>query len=376
MEGDGREKKPKPADVEQVLAEFDLKAPTLKSLCTKTKDLLEEFLQSAGVPFQSVQARVKSRKKLREKYLDPEKGYTQLDEIHDQAALRVITYYPDEVDRVAGVIEREFGIGRANTVDKRKIDLDRFGYSAINYVCEHLGARTSLGEYKKFAGIRFEIQVTSILSHAWSETNHGSYDLGESSPPDVRRRFFQLKALLELAESQFTELRDKTTNYARAMAIQVETKVTDLPLNIASLKSLIDQEPLIAKVDEEIGELMEVPVAPTTPNSALELWLRGAHHLGLTTVQALRDCFTQYHGGIIEFVSRCREYWDWPYPGLGPVAPGLSVFQLQKLLIRSRGEEAVLGFTKTLRLSPEMNRELAKQIAVAREIVAKYGERP
>jgi len=46
------------------------------------------------------------------------------------------------------------------------------------------------------------------------------------------------------------------------------------------------------------------------------------------------------------------------------------------LLIRSRGEEAVLGFTKTLRLSPEMNRELAKQIAVAREIVAKYGERP
>jgi ppGpp synthetase/RelA/SpoT-type nucleotidyltranferase len=371
MEGDGREKKPKPADVGQVLAEFDLKAPTLKSLCTKTKDLLEEFLQSAGVPFQSVQARVKSRKKLREKYLDPEKGYTQLDEIHDQAALRVITYYPDEVDRVAGVIEREFGIDRANTVDKRKIDLDRFGYSAINYVCEHLGVRTSLGEYRKFADIRFEIQVTSILSHAWSEMNHGSYDLGEGSPPEVRRKFFQLKALLELAESQFTELRDKTTNYARAVAIQVETKVTDLPLDAASLRSLVDQEPLIDKVDQEIAALLRSAVSPTpAPSALLDLWSRGARHLGLTTVQALRDSFTQYHGGITEFVSRCSGYWGYA-PGT-PIARGVSIFQMEKLLVRSRGEADVLSFTEELKPSIDMNRELAKQVAIAREIVARY----
>src|ERR1700723_2210435 len=99
MEPDGREEEPKAADVDDVLVEFDRRAPALRSLCETTKDLIQEFLQNSYVPFQSVQARVKNRKKLREKYLDPDKGYKQLDEITDLAGLRVITYYPDEVDR-------------------------------------------------------------------------------------------------------------------------------------------------------------------------------------------------------------------------------------------------------------------------------------
>lgn len=372
---DGSENRPNPAaDVEDVLNEFDRKSQTLKSLCARTKDLIEDFLESADVPFQSVQARVKSRKKLREKYLDPEKGYTKLDDITDLAGLRVITYYPDEVDRVAKVIEQEFGIDKENSVDKRRIDLDRFGYSAINYVCKHVEARTSLGEYKKFAGVIFEIQVTSILSHAWSEMNHGSYDLGESSPPDVRRRFFQLKALLELAESQFVELRDKTTNYARAVAIQVETKVADLPLDVGSLKSLIEQEPLIAKIDQEIAALLRVPVSQAAPNQSIDFWARGAHRVGLTTVQALRDALAENEAGIVEFVRRCREYWG--YEKKAYWARGLSVFQLEKLLIRSEGEAAALKFDAELKLSKAMGNEIAAQAAIAREIIAKRPKRP
>lgn len=368
---DGSGDKPKPADVEDVLAEFDHMAPTLQSLCAKTKDLIEEFLQGSDVPFQSVQARVKNRKKLSEKYLNPEKQYKQLGDITDLAGLRVITYYPDEVDRVAEVIEQQFEIDQKNSVDKRSIDIDRFGYSAINYICNHLGTRTALWEYQKFAGVRFEVQVTSILSHAWSEMNHGSYDLGESSPLEVRRRFFQLKALLELAESQFVELRDKTANFERAVAIQVETKVVDLSLDAATLKSLIDQEPLISKVDQEIATLLGAIVSPTPPQSALlELWSRGARHLGLTTVQALRESFTQYHGGIVEFVSRCRKYWGY---GSGiPIARGLSIFQLTKLLVRNSGEEDVLKFSEELKIDPTMNVELSNQVAIAREIMAKY----
>ncbi len=369
MGPEGNEEEPRAANVEDVLAEFDRRTPALKSLCEKTKDLIEELLQNEGVPFQSVQARVKSRKKLREKYLDPDKNYKQLDDITDLAGLRIITYYPDEVDRVAKVIEQELGIDWENTVDKRKIDIDRFGYSAINYVCEHLKTRTSLGEYKKFADVRFEVQVTSILSHVWSEMNHGSYDLGKSSPSEARRRFFQLKALLELAESQFVELRDKIANYSKAVAIQVETRVTKFPVDADSLKSLIDQEPLIGKIDQEMAGLLGVQVSETTSSGALERWSTGAHHAGLTTVQALRDLFAQYHGGIVEFVSRCGEYWGY---GSKNIVRGLSIFQLVKLLVWSRGEEEVLKFMDDLKLDLAVNRELAKQVAIAREIVARY----
>src|SRR6266481_8211014 len=93
------------AKVEDVLAEFGRRQENLAALCAKTKSLIEASLQDANIPYQSVQSRVKSRKKLREKYLDPEKKYKRLKDITDLAGLRIITYYEDDVDRVVDVIK-------------------------------------------------------------------------------------------------------------------------------------------------------------------------------------------------------------------------------------------------------------------------------
>src|SRR5712692_11817130 len=92
------------ADIESVLAEFGGKEDMLAAFCARTKDLIEASLQDANIPYQSVQVRVKSRKKLREKYLNPTRNYQRLDDITDLAGLRVITYYEDDVDRAAQVI--------------------------------------------------------------------------------------------------------------------------------------------------------------------------------------------------------------------------------------------------------------------------------
>jgi putative GTP pyrophosphokinase len=92
------------ADVKSVLAEFDAKEDMLAAFCARTKSLIEASLQDANIRYQSVQARVKTRKKLQDKYLDSTKDYKRLDDITDLAGLRIITYYEDEVDRVAEVI--------------------------------------------------------------------------------------------------------------------------------------------------------------------------------------------------------------------------------------------------------------------------------
>src|SRR5882672_5894762 len=99
MTGSENQWNPK-ADIETVLAEFDRRQEMLAALCAKTKSLIEASLQDANIRYQSVQARVKTKKKLREKYLDEKKNYRRLDDITDLAGLRVITYYEDEVDRV------------------------------------------------------------------------------------------------------------------------------------------------------------------------------------------------------------------------------------------------------------------------------------
>ncbi len=97
----------KRASIDDVLAEFDAKEDLLAAFCAKTKSLIEASLQDADIRYQSVQARVKTKKKLKEKYLDERKNYQRLDDITDLAGLRVITYYDNDVDRVAELIRRE-----------------------------------------------------------------------------------------------------------------------------------------------------------------------------------------------------------------------------------------------------------------------------
>ena len=163
---DSQKPVPPKAEVQDILDEFSRREDMLGAFCTKTKGLIEASLEDAQIRFQSVQARVKSKIKLKQKYSDPAKDYKSLDDITDLAGLRVITYYEDDVDRVAEVIKREFNVDLARSVDKRMTEPDHFGYNAINYVCTHDKKRTSDVEYKKFAEVLCEIQITSILSGA------------------------------------------------------------------------------------------------------------------------------------------------------------------------------------------------------------------
>lgn len=107
-------------EVEAVLREFDGKHELLKDFCSTTKALIERLLGEELVRYQHVQSRVKARDKLKEKYLDAQKDYRRLDDITDQAALRVITYYEDEIDGVVEIIKREFEIDATKSIDKRE----------------------------------------------------------------------------------------------------------------------------------------------------------------------------------------------------------------------------------------------------------------
>ena len=93
------------------------------------------------------------------------------------------------VDKLAKVIERNFKIDTENSIDKRVMDPERFGYSSLHYIVEYTPERLKLIEYKYFTGIKFEIQIRSILQHAWAETEH---DLGYKSKNEVQRRFEEM----------------------------------------------------------------------------------------------------------------------------------------------------------------------------------------
>lgn len=356
---------PNKADVEVVLAEFDARKDQLKAFCEKTKGLIEACLEDAGIRFQSVQARVKSRKKLREKYLNPEKNYTQLDDITDLAALRIITYYEDEVDRAADVIRREFEIDPANSVDKRETEPDRFGYYALNLVCCHARRRAEDVEYKKFAGVRCEIQITSVLRHAWSEIQHDWYDLRDAYPDSIKRRFARMAALLEIAESEFLEIRNKRADYEKSVALQVDAKVADLPVSPVSLKSFLSQGAPTDETDQAIANLFGVPLKEELADKEAEILAVAAEKAGLTTLESLRSALQRYEKGAVEFVERCRNQWPPPGAALGR---GVTLFYVSVMLLEARPDDKIFELVGRVgyRVNPD---RIAQERAVAREIL-------
>ena len=336
------------ASLEATLAEFGRREATLASFCARTKSLIEACLQDANIRYQSVQARVKTKAKIEKKYLDPTKNYSQLGDITDLAGLRVITYYEDELDLVAQVLEREFNIDRKDSVDKRNTEPDRFGYRAINYVCCHLGKRIRDVEYKQFAGVKCEIQITSILGHAWSEIEHEWYDLREAYPNEVKRRFSIIAALFELAGREFVDIRKSKAQYERAVALQVEAGVPDIAVDAVSLRTFIEQEPLVKEIDAAVASALAMTLASTLTDSALEYRSKAVTFAGFSKLQDLRAALSKYRSVIPIYADRCwRQVWP-ESPTTSVAERGICLYQLASLLTASEGKEKITALFEAL----------------------------
>jgi ppGpp synthetase/RelA/SpoT-type nucleotidyltranferase len=153
--------------------------------------LVISLLNESGIRPHSVTSRVKTPSSLERKILKRPMGYESLDAIHDLSGIRITTYFADEVDRVAELIIREFEIDEQNSIDKRRtLDPDRFGYLSLHFVASIKNPRDELPEYARFAGTKIEIQIRSILQHAWAEIEHDlGYKTAHAIPDSVRRQF-------------------------------------------------------------------------------------------------------------------------------------------------------------------------------------------
>jgi ppGpp synthetase/RelA/SpoT-type nucleotidyltranferase len=142
---------------------------------------LEEALRTAGIR-SMVTDRAKSIGSLQEKCRrrDNERGgYQSVEEIYedivDLAGVRVALYFPGERRQVDGIISRMFHLveSRKEFPDPARFrEGNRFsGYSATHYRVQ-LREQSLDDAQKRYAAARVEIQVASVLMHAWSEVEH------------------------------------------------------------------------------------------------------------------------------------------------------------------------------------------------------------
>lgn len=109
---------------------------------------------------------------------DKTKNYPTVDSIYDDlvdlAGVRVALYFPGQSDQVGRLVEDLFVLTKRKSFPSHTAHkyTKRFsGYSATHY---HVRLRDSiLGDsQKKYGDARVEIQVASVLMHAWAEVEH------------------------------------------------------------------------------------------------------------------------------------------------------------------------------------------------------------
>jgi len=139
------------------------------------RPLLDLLVTNEGIHHLPIQARIKEydsfiAKKHRKEIDNPE-------DITDLLGLRVICYILSDVEKVKEIVEKYFKvIGRAD--DKTQdLGTDRFGYRSVHYTVSISEARHNLPEYESYKDLKFEIQIRTILAHAWAEIEHEEWIL-------------------------------------------------------------------------------------------------------------------------------------------------------------------------------------------------------
>ncbi len=218
-----------------ILEEYRQAKPSCEEAAVKVKATLEKVFKKSGLIVAAIESRVKTEESLAGKLELKGSKYASLADITDIVGVRVITFYIDDVDKVASAVERLFKVDWENSVDKRKIhEIDSFGYMSLHYICSMDGFP-----------YRFEIQMRTVLQHAWANMNHDTgYKSGVEIPLEYRRSLSRLSGLLELADEQFSEIRADLADYRRRIqALVASGNLSEVPLDGDSFRSFLNTRP-------------------------------------------------------------------------------------------------------------------------------------
>ena len=191
------------------------------------KGIVDGLLRAAEINVHSVTCRTKSIESFRQKASKPADDdpsrpkYTRpLTEITDLAAIRVVTFLPKHAKKVAQLVNENFDV-----VDHPKKGSDGpQGYRSIHYIVRLSSPRAGLPENRPFRRHVVEIQIRTILQHAWAEIEHDvAYKPLTAATPGTRRRFRSLAEVLALADSEFQTICDRAARIdyqRRSRAVQ------------------------------------------------------------------------------------------------------------------------------------------------------------
>ncbi len=204
------------ASVQHAVQAFAATQPERLVATDRYVELVTTLLDDAGINYLSVSGRAKTVASFAAKANRQQAGRPvfgdPLAEITDVIGVRVITYLRGDVTAVADVLRAQLAVLDDRDMGQETARDGRFGY-ASRHLLVAVDAATSpaaLGE--SLAGQQAQVQVRTVLQHAWAEFEHAIRYKGtipEEHVSDLDRRFTLAAGLLELADREFTMIQDR-----------------------------------------------------------------------------------------------------------------------------------------------------------------------
>ena len=204
---------------------------------------LEILLTNHKIRFLTIYYRVKEL----DSFLDKidRKAYTDpFEELEDFCGIRIICYYQSDIGKIRDIVKNELFVTESKDKEA-SLDYDQFGYRSHHIIAHIDESWTKVPNYRDLKGKKAEIQIRSVLMHAWAEIEHNlAYKKEAHIPEQFRRKLHLISAMLEVADEQFENLKKESKEYQEQMLIEAKNNVAkfedDASFNIDSLQALLD----------------------------------------------------------------------------------------------------------------------------------------
>lgn len=246
-------------NIDKLVAEFLSQRSLYESFAKKLSELAIELLEINNISYSIIEQRVKTIESFREKLQRPGKTYKKpFKELPDIAGIRIILYYTSDIDTICRMLENEFSIIDKMSSDKRsELDIDQFGYLSVHKVIKLKGKRKNIPEWKRYGSLHCEVQVRTVLQHAWAAISHKlEYKRESEVPLEHRRKLNRLSGLFELADEQFSELKIALNKSNEEVLEKIDKHNLDIPIDLNSVRNYISKSSVANKINryaEEAG---------------------------------------------------------------------------------------------------------------------------
>lgn len=222
---------------------YDNNMKTYGKFSSEVAQIIEKILKSKNVPYHSITYRVKDRESYlnkckKNKYLNP------AEEIMDVSGIRIIAYTNNDVKNICEIIEKEFEIDSNNSGNKMdKMDENMVGYLSVHYIAKLNDIRAKLTENSIYGNCKCEIQIRTLLQHAWAEIEHDkNYKFSGVLPKDIRRRFYLVSGVLEMMDREFDVLSEEIDKYSKEVKEKTKVNDFDIEINTESLSQYMSSK--------------------------------------------------------------------------------------------------------------------------------------